>query len=64
MKLGKVYEVIIVDNRIYGLAVVLDSNVAISTPKVMIRYEFVQNIKDVVVVNSRILEPHQQEASA
>ncbi|MEK6811200.1 MAG: hypothetical protein AABX96_01685 [Nanoarchaeota archaeon] len=59
MKLGRVYEVMIVDNRIYGLMVVVDSKAPINVPKVMIRYEFVQSIHDVVVVNSRIYEAPQ-----
>ena len=64
MKIGRVYEVMIVDNRIYGLMIVVDSNASINLPKIMIRYEFVQSIHDVIVVNSKILEHHQQSQSA
>src|SRR3989344_6163470 len=56
IKIGRVYEVMIENNRIYGLMVVVDSSAPIDAPKIMIRYEFVQNIKDVVVVNSRIVK--------
>ncbi|MGV8142376.1 MAG: PRC-barrel domain-containing protein [Candidatus Pacearchaeota archaeon] len=54
-KLGKIYDVTIQDNKIYGLKIVVDSNVKIAYPKVMIRYEYVQNIKHVVIVSSRVL---------
>jgi len=64
MKIGRVYEVMILDNKIYGLMVVVDSSAPISLPKVMIRYEFVQSVHDVVVVNSRILEHNSGGVSA
>ena len=64
LKIGRVYDLMIEDNKIYGLMVVVDSNAPISTPKVMIRYEYVENIKDVVIVNSRIVEDNKVGVSA
>ena len=63
LKIGCVYEIMIRDNKIYGLMVVVDSNAPVSTPRVMIRYEFIQSIKDVVVVNSMVVESNKMGAS-
>ena len=61
MKIGKVYDIILHDNVIYGLAVLIDKAAPINHEKVMIKYEYVDNIHDVVVIDSSILEhnPHQ-----
>ena len=64
MKFGKVYDLMIEDNKIYGLMVEVYEGMTINYSKVIIRYEFVENIKDVVVINSMILEPMNLRASA
>jgi len=64
MKFGKVYDLMIEDNKIYGLMVEVYEGTTLNYSKVIIRYEFVENIKDVVVINSMILEPMNLRASA
>lgn len=61
MKIGKVYDIILHENVIYGLAVLIDKSAPINHDKVMIKYQYVDNVNDVVVVDSNILEhnPHQ-----
>ncbi len=55
LKIGSVYEVVISNNKVYGLAVNVDKNVPINYGKIIIRYEYIRNIKDVVVVSSQTL---------
>ena len=57
VKIGNVYDVMISDNKIYGLMMNVDKSVDIPYSKVLVRYEYVQNVKDVVIVSSRVLEP-------
>lgn len=56
LKLGRVYDVMLVENRIYGLMIVADKDAGLSHPKVLIRYEYIQNIKDAVIVNAVVTE--------
>lgn len=63
LKIGKVYDVVIHDNAIYGLAVLVDKGVPVNHDKVMIRYQYVENVNDVVLVNSSILEHHPHESA-
>lgn len=63
MKIGKVYDLILHDNVIYGLAVLIDKTAPINHDKVMIRYEYVDNVNDVVVVDSSILEHNPHESA-
>lgn len=63
MKFGKVYDIMIKDNKIYGLMVEVYEGMTINYSRVIIRYEFVENIKDVVVINSGVLEPTPLSAS-
>ena len=62
MKIGKAYDLVIKDNKIYGIIVSIRKGVPVLHGKVMIRYEYVQNIKDVILVSSNILEHHSQSA--
>jgi sporulation protein YlmC with PRC-barrel domain len=54
MKIGKVYDIELHDNVVYGLAVLVDKDAPISYPRVLIRYSYVNNVNDVVVVDSSI----------
>lgn len=63
MKIGKVYDLILHDNAIYGLAVLVEKGVPISHEKVMIRYSYVDNVNDVVVVDSNILGSSTHESA-
>ncbi len=56
LKIGRVYDISIKDNQIYGLKIVVDSSVNIGYPKVLIKYEYVQNIKHAVIVSSHVLD--------
>jgi sporulation protein YlmC with PRC-barrel domain len=58
MKLGKSYDLIVHDNKIHGIAVLIDKGVPVPHEKVMIRYEYIKNINDVIVVDSSVLEHH------
>lgn len=61
LKIGQVYDVVLHDNSVYGLAVLVEKGVPINHEKVMIRYSYVDNVNDVVVVDSNILGhgPHE-----
>lgn len=63
LKIGKVYDLVINDNTIYGLAVLVDKGVPVNHSKVMIRYQYVENVNDVVLVNSSILEHNPHESA-
>ena len=64
IKVGRVYGVVIRSNRIYGLVVDLDKDVPVKYSRALIRYEFVRNVRDVVVVDSRIFSHNPQGVSA
>ncbi len=55
IKLGKVYDVMIEENKIYGLMIVVDKDAGIKYPKILIKYNYVQNVKDAVIVSSVVL---------
>lgn len=63
LKIGKVYDIVINENAIYGLAVLVDKGVPVNHSKVMIRYQYVENVNDVVLVNSSILEHNPHESA-
>ncbi len=63
LKIGKVYDVVVHDNAIYGLAVLVDKGVPVNHEKVMIRYQYVENVNDVVLVNASILEHNPHESA-
>ncbi len=56
IKLGKIYDVMISDNKIYGLMIIVDKDAGIKYSKVLIRYNYVQNVKDAVIVSSSVTE--------
>ncbi len=56
VKIGRVYDVSIEDNKIYGLMVAVDKEAHLQYSKVMIRYQYVKNVKDVVVVSAAVLD--------
>ncbi len=56
IKMGKIYDVMILDNKIYGLMIFVDKDAGIKYPKVLVRYNYVQNVKDVVIVHSSVTE--------
>lgn len=55
LKIGKVYDIELHNNVVYGLAVLVDKAAPINHAKVLIRYSYVNNVNDVVVVDSSIL---------
>ncbi len=63
MKLGKVYDIILKDNVIYGIAVLIEKGVPVPHDRVLIRYEYIEDINDVVLVNSNILENNSHESA-
>ena len=56
IKIGKVCDVLITDNRIYGLIVIADKAVRKKRCNFLIDYKCVHNIKDVVIVSSYVLD--------
>ena len=63
MKLGKVYDIILKDNIIYGIAVLIEKGVPVHHDRVLIRYEYIDDINDVVLVNSSVLENNSHESA-
>lgn len=55
VKLGRAYDIMIEGSRIYGIMIVVDPATGLRWPKVLVRYEYVRNITDVVLVSSRVL---------
>ena len=56
IKLGKVYDIMIKENKIYGLMIAVDKEANLKYPKILIRYSYVQNIKDAVIVSSVVMD--------
>ena len=56
MLFGIIKDVIIKDNVIYGLAVELDKKLQTGLKRVLVRYNYVRSVKDVVIIDSYCLD--------
>ncbi len=56
LRFGVVRDVVVKDNVIYGLAVELDGKLETGLKRVLVRYSYVQSVKDVVVIDSYCLD--------
>ena len=56
MRFGIVKDIIVKDNVIYGLAVELDEKLQTGLKRVLVRYNYVRSVKDVVLIDSYCLD--------